>query len=86
MNKAKILVVDDNEDVRFALALLLEKAGYSVMFAQDPMQCQLVLKRVTPDLILLDMNFSRDTTSGTEGLALLEQLKPHHIPTILMTA
>ena len=44
------------------------------------------LEAQQPDLILLDMNFSRDTTSGQEGLDILSQLEPYNIPVILMTA
>ena len=86
MSKPCILVVDDHEDIRFALTLLLEQAGYRVLEASNPFECEQVLSRVTPDLILLDMNFSRDTTSGQEGLTLLPKPVSQKIPVILMTA
>jgi len=86
MTPHTILVVDDDDDIRFALSLLLEQAGYRVIEADGPAQCMQLLSRVTPSLVLLDMNFTRDTTSGKEGLALLEQITPLDIPVILMTA
>lgn len=86
MSQPTILVVDDDDDIRFALSLLLEQAGYRVVEADGPNQCMQLLYRLTPALILLDMNFTRDTTSGKEGLALLEQITPLGIPVILMTA
>ncbi|CAM3007456.1 sigma-54-dependent transcriptional regulator [Pseudoalteromonas distincta] len=86
MSQPTILVVDDDDDIRFALSLLLEQAGYRVVEADGPTQCMQLLSRLTPALVLLDMNFTRDTTSGKEGLALLEQITPLNIPVILMTA
>ncbi|MDP2633542.1 MULTISPECIES: sigma-54 dependent transcriptional regulator [unclassified Pseudoalteromonas] len=81
-----ILIVDDDDDIRFALSMLLEQAGYRVVEADGPTQCMQLLGRLTPALVLLDMNFTRDTTSGKEGLALLEQITPLGIPIMLMTA
>jgi len=86
MSQPTILVVDDDDDIRFALSLLLEQAGYRVVEADGPTQCMQLLCRLTPALVLLDMNFTRDTTSGKEGLALLEQITPLGIPVMLMTA
>lgn len=86
MSKKTILVVDDNEDIRLALSLLLQQAGYQVVEAESAFHCQQYIERRRPDLILLDMNFSRDTTSGQEGLALLEEIVITQIPIILMTA
>ncbi|WP_233080986.1 sigma-54-dependent transcriptional regulator [Rheinheimera soli] len=82
---ALIVVADDDEDICLALDLLLSSAGYSVLTVQQPQQLmQTCLQK--PDLVLLDMNFRKDTTSGQEGLALLEQLNAAQIPVILMTA
>lgn len=86
MNNTTVLVVDDDEDIRLALSLLLQQAGYQVLEANGGFQCQQLLERRKPDLILLDMNFSRDTTSGQEGLDLLEQIVTTNVPIILMTA
>jgi DNA-binding NtrC family response regulator len=85
-HKASILVADDDEDIRLALELLLMAEGYQVIEASNAKDVMIKTSRQQPDLILLDMNFSRDTTSGQEGLDILSQLKPYNIPVILMTA
>ena len=83
-NQARILIADDDEDIRLALNLLLTAQGYKVFEASEPKDVILQAQRQKPDLVLLDMNFSRDTTSGQEGLAILQQLQD--LPVILMTA
>lgn len=85
-HKATILIADDDEDIRLALELLLMAEGYQVIEAGNAKEIIIKASRHQPDLILLDMNFSRDTTSGQEGLDILAQLKSHKIPVILMTA
>ncbi len=82
-----ILVVDDDNAVRLSLKLLLGRSGYDVQLAASPQDAMAFVRNVRPDLVLLDMNFSR-TTSGDEGLTLLKQIKIFHpdIPIILMTA
>lgn len=85
-NNATILIADDDEDIRLALDLLLSANGYKTIEASDAKQVVLQTQRQKPDLVLLDMNFSRDTTSGQEGLDILKQLQQSNIPTILMTA
>ena len=84
--KVTILIADDDEDIRLALELLLMADGYHVIEAGNVKDVIIKASRHQPDLILLDMNFSRDTTSGQEGLDILSQLKPYNIPVILMTA
>jgi DNA-binding NtrC family response regulator len=85
-NNTSILIADDDEDIRLALEMLLTSHGFKIYEASNAKEVIIQTERQKPDLILLDMNFSRDTTSGQEGLAILEQLKKHNIPTILMTA
>jgi len=85
-NNTSILIADDDDDIRLALELLLTSHGYNIFEASNAKEVIIQAERQKPDLILLDMNFSRDTTSGQEGLAILEQLKQHNIPIILMTA
>ncbi|WP_448554048.1 sigma-54-dependent transcriptional regulator [Thalassotalea montiporae] len=85
-NKGLIVVVDDDEDIRLALSMLLTNEGYQVMEADSPAELASITARVKPKLVLLDMNFSRDTTSGNEGLEVLSQLAQQHITTVLMTA
>ena len=83
---ATLLIADDDEDIRLALNLLLCGEGYRIIEAANAKEVTLATSNQQIDLILLDMNFSRDTTSGQEGLVILEQLNTLNIPTILMTA
>lgn len=80
-----ILVADDDSDIQLALELLLTSAGYQVLTAGTPAAVLAALAQ-QPALILLDMNFQQDTTSGKEGLNLLEKIKTLGIPVIMMTA
>jgi len=84
----KILVIDDRSDIRLSLTLLLEDHGYTVFEADNPQTAQVVLKKHTIALALLDMNFTLDTTSGEEGLDFLTWLQASSIrlPIIAMTA
>ena len=70
----KILIVDDNEDVLFALNLLLEPLAEKVKVAVTPERIEHFMRTFCPDLILLDMNFSRDVVSGQEGFDALRQI------------
>ncbi len=82
-----ILVVDDDSAIRMSLKLLLGRSGYEVELADGPARAIEIVRSETPQLVLLDMNFSRDT-SGIEGLTLLRQIKVFQpdTPVILMTA
>ena len=84
--QATILVADDDEDIRLALELMLMANNYNVIEASNAKEVIIQTERQKPSLVLLDMNFSRDTTSGQEGLDILNQLKQSNIPVILMTA
>lgn len=70
----KILIVDDNEDVLFALNLLLEPYTKKIKVATTPDRIEYFMTTFHPDLILLDMNFSRDAISGQEGFESLKQI------------
>ena len=72
--KGKILIVDDNEDVLFALNLLLEPYVEKVKVTTQPSRIEHFMQTYEPDVILLDMNFSRDAISGQEGFDCLEQI------------
>lgn len=74
MEKSKILIVDDNEDVLFALNLLLKPRVEAVRVATKPERVEHFMKTFDPDVILLDMNFTRDAVSGQEGMDCLEQI------------
>ncbi len=69
----KILIVDDNEDVLFALNLLLEPYTEKIKVATTPDRIEYFMTTFHPDLILLDMNFSRDAISGQEGFESLKR-------------
>lgn len=70
----KILIVDDNEDVLFALNLLLEPYTEKIKVATTPDRIEYFMTTFHPDLILLDMNFSRDAISGQEGFESIKQI------------
>ena len=70
----KILIVDDNEDVLFALNLLLEPYVEKIKVAITPDRIEYFMTTFQPDIILLDMNFSRDAISGQEGFDSLKQI------------
>ena len=84
--KARILIADDDEDIRLSLALLLNAHGYQTLEAPSPKEIAVRVNQDNPDLVLLDMNFTRDTTSGVEGLEQLAFLQSRQVPVILMTA
>ena len=71
----KILMIDDDEDVLLAAKMLLKKYGYQVIIEKNPNKIPFLLNNDTYDVILLDMNFSKDTTSGKEGFEWLKQIK-----------
>lgn len=65
--QGKILIIDDNEDVLFALNLLLEPYTEKIKVTTSPARIEHFMDTFNPDVILLDMNFSRDASSGQEG-------------------
>ncbi|MCE6991791.1 sigma-54 dependent transcriptional regulator [Dyadobacter sp. CY323] len=81
-----LLIVDDDLAIRTSLIFLLKKEGFSVKGVGSPEETFDVLKSVTPELILLDLNFSIET-SGEEGMQLLKRIKKFNaaIPVILIT-
>ena len=72
--KGKILIIDDNEDVLFALNLLLEPHFDSIRVSADPETIPRFMEQYRPDVILLDMNFRRDASSGQEGFDWLQRI------------
>src|ERR1700733_9515049 len=83
-----ILIADDQPHILDALELLLEPEGYRIEKATSPYMVLDALKCGSFDALLLDLNYTRDTTSGREGLDLLSQIRSHEsqLPTIIMTA
>ncbi|MGB2623717.1 MAG: SpoIIE family protein phosphatase [Candidatus Acidiferrum sp.] len=71
----RILIADDQPDVLNALLLLLKGHGYETETASSPAELLRVLAASEFDLLLMDLNYARDTTSGREGLDLLSHLK-----------
>src|SRR5256885_11659145 len=87
-SRPHVLVADDQTDVLEALRLLLKTHGYDIDTASSPAAVLSALEKRDYDALLLDMNYTRDTTSGKEGLDLLQQLgglEPD-LPIIVMTA
>ncbi len=84
----KILVVDDNQAVLDALSLLLELHDYQVETALTPFEALQIVRYQRISLVIQDMNFTADTTSGEEGKALFRELRTinPHLPVILITA
>ena len=68
-------MIDDDEDVLLAAKMLLKKYGHQVIIDKNPNKIPFLLNNDTYDVILLDMNFSKDTTSGKEGFEWLRQIK-----------
>ncbi|HEY2093896.1 MAG TPA: sigma-54 dependent transcriptional regulator [Thermoanaerobaculia bacterium] len=88
MNPPRILIADDQHDVVEALRLLLKPEGYDVESANSPGAVIRAVGASQFDLLLIDLNYTRDTTSGNEGLDLLEQLHAFDstLPIVVMTA
>src|SRR6185503_17833864 len=84
----RILVADDQADILSALKLLLKREGFEVTTASSPAGVLDIVGREDVDVALVDLNYSRDTTSGEEGVALVEQLHREHpdLPVVVMTA
>jgi DNA-binding NtrC family response regulator len=84
----KILIVDDTQAVLEALSLLLEIHGYDTVCASTPQEAISMVNQLRVSLVIQDMNFSADTTSGGEGRDLFGQLRAldPHLPIILITA
>ncbi len=84
----RILIADDQPDILQALRLLLRGEGYSLETATSPAGVAAALAEGTFDMVLLDMNYARDTTSGKEGLDLLTRIHAVHpqLPVVVMTA
>ncbi|MEO5566580.1 MAG: sigma-54 dependent transcriptional regulator [Luteimonas sp.] len=83
-----ILVIDDNPSVATALEMLFSLHDIQARQATTPEQGLAILDREAIDLVVQDMNFDADTTSGEEGVALFAQIRARHpdLPVILLTA
>ena len=83
-----ILVIDDSEAVRTAFDVLLSLHGARVLAAPSPAAGLAALERDAVDLVIQDMNFHREATSGEEGIGLFREIRARfaHLPIILLTA
>ena len=84
----RILIADDQQDVIDALRLLLLDEGFEVTPARSPGEALDRLEATDFDLAVLDLNYTRDTTSGQEGFDLMERIRALDptLPVLVMTA
>jgi len=83
-----ILIADDQRDVREALRLLFKSEGFDAACVDGPRAALEALRRQRFGAALIDLNYTRDTTSGAEGLELLREIKKldAELPVVVMTA
>ena len=83
-----LLIIDDNPAVATALEVLFSLHDIGTLHAQTPDAGLAMLQSESVDLVIQDMNFTEDTTSGDEGVALFAQIRAQHpdLPVILLTA
>ncbi len=84
----RVLIADDQPDVLSALRLLLKGEGFQIESASSPAGVLAAVRELELDVVLMDLNYARDTTSGAEGLDLLRQIvsQESHLPVVVMTA
>src|SRR5438874_4450762 len=84
----RVLIADDQPDVLEALRLLLKGGGYQIETAASPAGIMDAVSARDFDVVLMDLNYARDTTSGQEGLDLLTRLQAldSTLPVVVMTA
>jgi len=84
----RVLIADDQPDVLEALRLLLKGEGYKIEAVTSPVAVMEALESRDYDCLLMDLNYTRDTTSGQEGLDLLTRIKTldNTLPVVVMTA
>jgi len=88
MQRGNILVVDDNKNVLTALRILLESYFERVTLLSSPNYLHSAIRENSPDIVLLDMNFSAGINTGNEGLYWLSEIKKQDadLPVVLFTA
>src|SRR5687768_7402549 len=84
----RTLIADDQPDVVTALRLLLRGAGYQTEGVNSPAAVLDAIKQQDFDLVLMDLNYARDTTSGQEGLELITHIRAldSTLPVVVLTA
>jgi len=87
-NDGRVLIADDQADVLEALRLLLKGEGFGIESANSPAGIMAALETSDFDVVLMDLNYTRDTTSGQEGLDLLSRIRSNDPSTtvVVMTA
>ena len=87
-HRYRILLADDQQDIRESLRLLLKNEGYETYAAASPSEALVAIEAREFDAVLMDLNYTRDTTSGREGLDLLTAIQKidSTLPVIVMTA
>lgn len=87
-SRPRILIADDQSDIREALRLLFKNASFVVETVDSPRAVLRAVEAKDYQLVLIDLNYTRDTTSGAEGLDLLEKLRAIDatLPVVVMTA
>src|SRR5262245_59105499 len=87
MSQGRVLIADDQSDILDALKLLLGAEDFDVATASSPAELVSTLEKSDFDVALIDLNYTRDTTSGQEGFALLEKMKAIDptLPVLVMT-
>ena len=85
---ARVLIADDQKHVLEALEFLLKDCGFSTHAVTDPAHALTALAADRFDAVLVDLNYTRDTTSGTEGLELVSRIRSidETVPVLVMTA
>src|SRR5579871_383039 len=86
-NEGRVLIADDQPDVLEALRLLLKGQGFEIESAPSPVGILAALEARDFDVVLMDLNYTRDTTSGQEGLDLLAKIQSMDstVPVVVMT-
>ncbi len=84
----RALIADDQPDVLIALRLLLRNAGYQIEAVSSPAEVIEKIQQEQFDLVLMDLNYARDTTSGQEGLDLISNIRrlDSSLPIVVLTA
>jgi DNA-binding NtrC family response regulator len=87
-SQMRVLIADDQPDVLEALRLLLKREGFKIESAESPQQALQAIENRDYDAAIIDLNYTRDTTSGQEGLELLAKIQAvdSMLPVIVMTA
>ncbi|WP_210247267.1 sigma-54-dependent transcriptional regulator [Aliikangiella marina] len=88
MPASRILIADDQAHIRDSLSLLLEPEGYQITEAESPNTVISLIENESFDAFIMDMNYAKDTTSGDEGIELIQQIRKRDtdVPIIVMTA